>query len=183
MYNLRRQALDFDFHPQFITREVHNTSLSRSRLAPHDLLMNIVGPPLGKLAIVPESIQEGNFNQAAVMIRPYFEKVVINKYLYYYLWQMDEINFLDTKGTAGQDNISLTQAQHMRIAVPPLAEQKRIIAKIKELFAYADAIGEASDRIAKIAERVDKKIFDLAIRGQLVPQDPNDEPVQDADDL
>ena len=179
MYNLRRQALDFDFHPQFITREVHNTSLSRSRLAPHDLLMNIVGPPLGKLAIVPESIQEGNFNQAAVMIRPYFEKVVINKYLYYYLWQMDEINFLDTKGTAGQDNISLTQAQHMRIAVPPLAEQKRIIAKIKELFAYADAIGEASDRIAKIAERVDKKIFDLAIRGQLVPQDPNDEPARE----
>ena len=179
MYNLRRQALDFDFHPQFITREVHNTSLSRSRLAPHDLLMNIVGPPLGKLAIVPESIQEGNFNQAAVMIRPYFEKVVINKYLYYYLWQMDEINFLDTKGTAGQDNISLTQVQHMRIAVPPLAEQKRIIAKIKELFAYADAIGEASDRIAKIAERVDKKIFDLAIRGQLVPQDPDDEPARE----
>ena len=67
----------------------------------------------------------------------------------------------------------------MRIAVPPLAEQKRIIAKIKELFAYADAIGEASDRIAKIAERVDKKIFDLAIRGQLVPQDPDDEPARE----
>ena len=63
--------------------------------------------------------------------------------------------------------------------LPPLAEQKRIVAKIEELFAYADKIGKASDGIAQAAQRIDKKILDLAIRGQLVPQDPNDEPASE----
>ena len=65
------------------------------------------------------------------------------------------------------------------IPLPPLAEQKRIVAKIEELFAYADKIGKVSDGIALTAQRLDKRILDLAIRGQLVPQDPNDEPASE----
>lgn len=141
MYNLRNQKIDFAFRKQFIKRETHDGKLAKSRLRPGDLLMNIVGPPLGKLAIIPDSISEANFNQAAVMIRPYVEAGIINQYLHYYLWQMDEINSIDTKGTAGQDNISITQSMMMRIALPPLAEQKRIVAKVKEMLAACDAFG------------------------------------------
>ena len=65
------------------------------------------------------------------------------------------------------------------IPLPPLVEQKRIVAKIEELFAYADKIGKVSDGIALTAQRLDKRILDLAIRGQLVPQDPNDEPASE----
>ena len=64
-------------------------------------------------------------------------------------------------------------------ALPPSVEQQRIVEKIEELFAYADAIGESSEEIAKTAQRIDKKILDLAIRGQLVPQDPSDEPASE----
>ena len=85
MYNLRNQKIDFEFHPQYITAEVHNNKLARSRTQPGDLLMNIVGPPLGKLAIIPESLPEANFNQAAVLIRPLKYKPAITKYLFYYL--------------------------------------------------------------------------------------------------
>ena len=62
--------------------------------------------------------------------------------------------------------------------IPPLAEQKRIVAKIKELFAESDTIAAAEDGLACTAERINKKVLDLAIRGQLVPQDPNDEPAE-----
>ncbi|MDO5318145.1 MAG: restriction endonuclease subunit S, partial [bacterium] len=62
------------------------------------------------------------------------------------------------------------------VPIPPFAEQKRIVAKIEELFSEADKIANAEDGIARTAERINKKILDLAIRGQLVPQDPNDEP-------
>ena len=51
MYNLRNQKIDFDFHPQYIKREVHEGKLQRSKTEVGDLIMNIVGPPLGKLAI------------------------------------------------------------------------------------------------------------------------------------
>ena len=53
MYNLRKQQIDFYFHPQYIKPEVHNGKLQRSRTEVGDLIMNIVGPPLGKLAIIP----------------------------------------------------------------------------------------------------------------------------------
>ena len=74
MYNLRVQKIDFDFHPQYIKREIHEGKLHRSRTEIGDLLMNIVGPPLGKLAVIPSTLPEGNFNQAAVLIRPYHHK-------------------------------------------------------------------------------------------------------------
>ena len=63
--------------------------------------------------------------------------------------------------------------------LPPLTEQKRIVAKVKELFAIADSLGVAADGLENAAKRLDKKILDLAIRGKLVPQDPDDEPASE----
>jgi restriction endonuclease S subunit len=143
MYNLRNQQIDFDFKPQYITEEVHNGKLQRSRTEVGDLIMNIVGPPLGKLAIIPPTLPQANFNQAAVLIRPYLYKGVINHYLKSYLEEMSEINSITTRGCAGQVNISLSQSQNMRIPLPPLAEQRRIVAKIEELFAQLDLIEAA----------------------------------------
>ena len=86
------------------------------------------------------SIFKQLLNQAAVPIRPYFYKDILVEYLFYYLSEMSEINSISTKGSAGQVNISLTQSPNMRIALPPLNEQKRIVAKIEELFAVLDEI-------------------------------------------
>lgn len=124
MYNLRNQKIDFDFKPQYIKTETHNGKLQRSRTEVGDLIMNIVGPPLGKLAIIPPSLPQANFNQAAVLIRPLLHKAILTKYLFYYLSEMSEINSISTKGSAGQVNISLTQSQNMRVPLPPLSEQK-----------------------------------------------------------
>ena len=176
MYNLRNQKIDFEFHPQYIKREVHEGKLKRSMAVTGDLLMNIVGPPLGKLAIIPDTIQECNFNQAAVMIRPYLYKDVINAYLFCYLEEMSEINSITTKGTAGQDNISLTQSQNMRIALPPLAEQRRIVEDVEHWFALIDQIEQGKANLLTTIKQTKSKILDLAIHGKLMPQDPNDEP-------
>ena len=176
MYNLRNQKIEFDFHPQYIKREVHEGKLQRSKTEVGDLIMNIVGPPLGKLAVIPPSLPESNFNQAAVLIRPYLYKDVLVKYLFYYLSEMSEINSIATKGSAGQVNISLTQSQNMRIALPPIKEQKRIIKTIENLFQIVDIIDKGSIDISMAIGKAKSKILDLAIHGKLVPQDPNDEP-------
>ena len=132
MYNLKNQQIAFDYKPQFIKEEVHNGQLKRSRTQVGDVIMNIVGPPLGKLAIIPETLPEANFNQAGVLIRPYLFKEM-NKWIYYYLNEMSEIDSISTKGIAGQDNISITQSNNMKIPLPPLAEQKRIVKKLEEV--------------------------------------------------
>ena len=176
MYNLRNQQIDFEYKPQYIKREIHEGKLARSKAKPGDVIMNIVGPPLGKVAIVPESLPECNFNQAAVLIRAHFCTNLMNQYIRYFLLQMDEINAINTKGTAGQENISLTQTQNMRLPLPPLAEQQRIVAKIEEAFAEIEAIEKNRGLLKTHIKQTRQKILDLAIHGKLVPQNKSDEP-------
>ena len=175
MYNLRNQKIDFEYKPQYITAEIHNGKLQRSRTEVGDLIMNIVGPPLGKLAIIPPSLPQANFNQAAVLIRPYLHKDNINVYLKAYLEEMSEINSISTKGSAGQVNISLTQSQNMRIPLPPLPEIERIIKILKYWLSFVDNIEENKEKLQDSIRQVKSKVLDLAIHGKLVPQDPNDE--------
>ncbi|RGZ15845.1 restriction endonuclease subunit S [Phocaeicola vulgatus] len=176
MYNLRNQKIDFAYHPQYITEEVHNGKLQRSRTEVGDLIMNIVGPPLGKLAIIPTTLPQANFNQAAVLIRPYKFKEVLVSYLKVYLEEMSEINSIATRGSAGQVNISLTQSQNMRIPVPPLNEVRRIIEEVSKYDILIDSLKQNITDIQNLIAYTKSKILDLAIHGKLVPQDPNDEP-------
>ena len=176
MYNLRNQRIDFDFQPQYIKEEIHNGKLQRSQTEIGDLIMNIVGPPLGKLAIIPDSLPQANFNQAAVLIRPLLHKEVLVNYLFHYLSEMSEINSISTKGSAGQVNISLTQSQNMRIPLPPLAEQQRIVTEIERWFTLINLIEQGKADLQTAIKQAKSKILDLAIHGKLVPQDSNDEP-------
>ena len=176
MYNLRNQKIDFAYHPQYITEEVHNGKLQRSRTEVGDLIMNIVGPPLGKLAIIPTTLPQANFNQAAVLIRPYKFKEVLVSYLKVYLEEMSEINSIATRGSAGQVNISLTQSQNMRIPIPPLNEVIRIIKEVSKYDILIDSLKQNITDIQNLIAYTKSKILDLAIHGKLVPQDPNDEP-------
>ena len=66
------------------------------------------------------------------------------------------------------------------IPIPPLAEQHRIVAKIEELLPKVEEYGKAQEALDKLnselPEKLKKSILQEAITGQLVPQDPNDEP-------
>ncbi len=70
VYNLTTTGiLDFSVRPTFISAETHRRQ-GRSSAKPGDVLTNIVGPPLGKVALVPATYPEWNMNQAVVMFRP-----------------------------------------------------------------------------------------------------------------
>jgi type I restriction enzyme S subunit len=156
MYNLRNQVIDFFHKPQYIKEEIHNGQLKRCRAYPGDILMNIVGPPLGKIAIIPDDLPECNFNQAAVLIRPFIKEM--NFYISWYLNEMSEINSIDTKGIAGQANISVTQAHNMRIPLPSLAEQNRIVQKLDELMQHCNdlesSIKQSQSQNEKLLQQV-----------------------------
>ena len=179
MYNLRKQKIDFQYQPQYISEEVHNGKLSRSRATAGDIIMNIVGPPLGKLAIIPTTFKECNFNQAAVMIRPFYMKDILAEYLFNYLEEMSEINCISTKGTAGQVNISLTQAQNMRISLPPFREIVRINEIVRQCRGVFETLDNNSYELIGSIAKAKSKILDLAMQGKLVPQNPTDEPAAD----
>jgi type I restriction enzyme, S subunit len=138
VYNIRNQQIDFKYKPQFIDESLHQTKSKRSIIYPNDIVMNIVGPPLGKVAIIPDTFPEWNCNQAIVffgLIKPMSEKYVLN-----YLKESSYLNYIELIGTAGQDNISVTKSKNILLPIPPLNEQNRIVAKVDELMALCDRL-------------------------------------------
>lgn len=105
--------------------------------------MNIVGPPLGKVAIIPEDYPEWNCNQAITFFRP-IERC-LNQYIYTYLRAGTFLKAIELIGTAGQDNISVTKSRSILLPTPPLAEQHRIVAKVDELMLLCDQLEQQTE--------------------------------------
>ena len=64
----------------------------------------------------------------------------------------------------------------MDVPVPPVAEQQEIVRRVKELFALADQIEARYAKAKAYVDNLTQSILAKAFRGELVPQDPNDEP-------
>ncbi len=75
-----------------------------------------------------------------------------------------------------QKNINLGTLRKLAVPLPPLAEQRRIVARIEALFAQADAVEAAASAVLGRLPAVEQSILSRAFRGELVPQDPSDEP-------
>jgi len=178
VYNIQNQQIAFDYKPQFITSEIHKKKLTRSIVKPNDVLMNIVGPPLGKIALVTDQYPEWNINQAIVFFRP--KKYLLPKYLYYVLCEGREIEniSLELKGSAGQQNISLTQCRNFVFDIPSIEEQELIVSKIDALFDLAKSIEEKYDQVKAKIDKLPGSILEKAFKGELVEQDENDEPAE-----
>lgn len=138
VYNIKDQKIDFNYKPQFVDFECHSKKLNRSILYPGDVIMNIVGPPLGKIAIIPNDYPEWNCNQAITFFRPIESS--LNRYIYTYLRGGSFLKEIDLIGTAGQDNISVTKSRSILLPTPPLKEQHRIVAKVDELMTLCDQL-------------------------------------------
>ncbi|HBC3365054.1 TPA: restriction endonuclease subunit S [Vibrio parahaemolyticus] len=138
VYNIREQKIDFEYKPQFVDNDCHKTKLARSVLYPGDVVMNIVGPPLGKIAIIPDTYPEWNCNQAITFFRPIVPQ--LNKFIYTYLTAGSFLNSIELIGTAGQDNISVTKSRSILLPTPPLKEQRRIVNKVHELFLLCNSL-------------------------------------------
>jgi type I restriction enzyme, S subunit len=143
VYNIVNQKIDFS-RSQFINSSIHE-KFSRSKVFAGDVLMNIVGPPLGKIALVPDDYPEWNINQAIAKFRPLQKSM--NKFLYLYLLTGISIKEIPTLGVVGQDNISLEQCRNMLFPLPPLAEQNAIVERVDRLLESVNALEQ------QVAER------------------------------
>ncbi|WP_267901123.1 restriction endonuclease subunit S [Dulcicalothrix desertica] len=160
VYNIVNNKIDFFYKPTYIARITHETKLKRSKVYPGDVLMNIVGPPLGKVAIIPHHFPEWNINQALAIFRPL--KYLDNKFLHYVLSCHATLERVlqETKGTAGQDNLSLEQCRNLLIPLYPLSQQLRIVTKVNQLMTLCDKLE------AQLKQSVgdSEKLMEVAVR-------------------
>ena len=116
-----------------ISANTHSGLLSRSMCIFNDVLMNIVGPPLGKLGLIDESLGSANINQAIAMFRPTND--VISQYLLIWLSGMIAKEWLRcrAKQTSGQVNLTLELCQQLPIPKISISEQQRIVDQLQAM--------------------------------------------------
>ncbi len=111
----------------FVSRSAHEGFLARSRAYPGDILMNIVGPPLGKVSLLGNEFSEYNMNQAIVIYR-LLDDVIHREFFLAYLLSDAAQQWLQSrsKKTSGQQNLTIELCKGLPVPIPALDEQKKI---------------------------------------------------------
>ena len=151
--------------------------LSAYKLSIGDIVIARRGE-MGRAAIITEKEQGWLCGTGSFFL--HFSSLFFNDYF---------INFIHTPyskkqlgGTAvgtTMCNLNHKILSDLLIPIPPLTEQKRIVSQIEVLFAEVDKIDKDSADLESALSLAKQKVLDLAIRGKLVPQNPEDEPASE----
>ena len=131
VYNLTFDgSLNHTHKAAFVSRATHDGELLRSQVLAGDVLINIVGPPLGQVSVVPQTMAEANMNQAIARFRPV--PPLSTKFFAHALMTESIMSWAirKAKTTAGQTNLTLDLCRRLPIPLPPIAEQSRIVAEV-----------------------------------------------------
>ena len=157
--------------PEFITEEaLEKTSV---RLNPvGSVLIAMYGATIGKLAILDAPMTTNQACCACIT-----SESVYNEYLFYFLLGYRK-SFIKMGEGGAQPNISKEKIINTPFPLPPLAEQKRIVAKIEELLPLIDRYEEAWTKLEEFNKRfpgdMQKSLLQMAIQGKLVEQRPEE---------
>jgi len=104
-----------------------------------------------------------------------------NSFLFYFLLQKDirEMAKNRFQGTSGHLRVPPDFFEEIWFPLPPLAEQQEIVHHVEALFKIADQIEERYNKARVYVDKLTQSILAKAFRGELVPQDPNDEPASE----
>jgi len=97
------------------------------------------------------------------------------KFVYYFFLQFDFKSFSSSTAVPTLDRKKLFNEN---IIVPKYEEQKEIVKRVEALFKKADEIEERYKKAKAYVDKLTQSILAKAFRGELVPQDPNDEPAE-----
>ncbi|OLK94112.1 hypothetical protein IXO884_08550 [Xanthomonas oryzae pv. oryzae] len=156
-----------------VARDIEK-NYARTRLKGGEVLLAIRGS-IGNTAVAPKSLANCNISREVAMI-PCIEDVD-SMFVALVLQSKRGQQLLagKTRGVA-QKGINLADVRRLPIALPSRTTQREIVRRVEQLFAYADQL-EA--KVTAAQQRIDaltQSLLAKAFRGELVPQDPSDEP-------
>lgn len=147
----------------------HNKALELSRhgFVPGDIVITKLGAPLGKAAIVPLGFPPGVIVADVVRCRV-SEAYASPKYLMFAINspQVAPQFIAETKGTT-RPRVNLKHIRAIKIPLPPINEQHRIVEKIETLFARLDKGEEKLREVQKLLARYRQSVLKAAVTGQL----------------
>lgn len=158
-----------------IVRYPYDDSLSQYVLDLKNILLCMTGGTVGKSLFITELDEKMVVNQRVATIKV---NSVMPEYVYQAILAPLTQKVIQDSKNSTNDNISMDTIKDFLIPLPPLAEQKRIVAKIEELLPYVDRYADAYEKLeqfnAKFPEDMKKSILQYAIQGKLVEQKPEE---------
>ena len=157
----------------YIPNELHEKLYNRLAPELNDILLAKNGT-IGKAALVDRDIEFDVYVTLAVIrlfknyISPqYIHKIIESKYIQDF--------FKGEQKGIGVPNLHLENIRKTLVPLPPQSEQKRISETVETLLELVDSIESDKIDLSELIKQTKTKVLDLAIKGKLVPQDPNDE--------
>ena len=133
---------------------------------------------VGKTAVVTSDLEPYHGFASYLLRFRLMETKFIPKWFHIYTTSQLGRAFIEKNAasSAGQNNVSLSLIHTMPMPLPPLAEQRRIVADVERRLSVVQQTEATVEASLARAERLRQSILKQAFSGKLVPQDPDDEP-------
>ena len=129
---------------------------------------------VGKCAVMNNIGEKTSFGAFMAVFRS-----ICYRYVYHYFNTLLFRSSFDNDDSKQINQVTQAILRDTMIPLPPFAEQERIVSTLDEAFALVDLINEETGNIEFLIKSTKAHILDLAIRGNLVPQNPDDEPASE----
>ena len=165
--------LDAGFEVYSSESTVSEKGYSNGRSLPEQsVLVTCIGATIGKTGFIRKT---GICNQQINAILPN-EKIVPEYTFFSMCSELEQQQILMNASATTLPILNKSKFDNLLFPVPPYREQILIVEKLKDVLSHVDEINNDRDSLYATIKMVKDKILDLAIRGKLVPQNPNDEP-------
>ena len=155
-------------------------SMKSFLVSPGDIIVSCAGT-IGETYLVPEDSPVGIINQALMRVKLY-DQDLVSFWMLFFEYVVISNSTLKGNGSAIKNIPPFEILKNLPIPLPPLAEQRRIVAKIEELMPLVEKYGKAQTELDTLNQdlprRLRQSVLQQAIQGKLVEQDPNDEPIE-----
>lgn len=169
--NVSGGKLSFE-NTRFVSAEYFNQLPEARKPQKGDLLFTVTGSY--GIPILVDTDDNFCFQRHIAIVRPC---ITSNRYLHVILGSSYVKSVCDDKATGtAQKTVGLATLRELLIPVAPYNEQVRIYTQVQAAMSIVNSISSEKEDLLIIIENTKSKILNLAIRGQLVPQDPADEP-------
>ena len=140
-----------------------------------DIVFARTGATVGKSFLIEETPYPAVY--ASYLIRIRLLEGVLPEYIYQFFNSQCYWNQITDKSVGvGQPNCNGTSLKELLIPLPPANEQSKIVPSSRSAIEFVIDIENQKDYLLEDISTIKSKILDLAIRGKLVPQNPDDEP-------
>ncbi|MEN4759158.1 restriction endonuclease subunit S [Chryseobacterium sp. C39-AII1] len=160
----QQEAIDFKLSQE----------LNRCALNKECLLMTFIGAGIGDVCIFPNNKRSHLAPNVAKI--EFYSDISLEYILIYLMSSFGQRGIEDIRKSTAQPSLSMATIRTILIPIPPQEEQRQIAKKSHSNLCFTDAINLNKHQLEQDIKLFKSKILDLAIRGKLVPQDPNDEP-------